>query len=267
MPAEHSPVYTLSMIPDEAQTSYEYTFGPADCVELEGEKYPPPNLMQYGEPVENHRQSGRRDAETVTALMAQHGYRSGHILDYGCSNGRMTRWFSRFFTPENDVWGVDIHCRRVAWASYFLSDKASFLPVNTGYSLPFEDRYFAAQIFYSVFTHMNETWMTWLQEIRRVSRIGGLAFVTLHDESALSNLVRQGRPSLLLPQMKQLGIQFDEQEAGSMLFYRGEDRNVLQSFFSREFFLRHVSRYFEVPAIVENTMAGFQTLYVLRRKW
>ena len=258
-------VYFLSNSPQESGDSYEYTFGEQDFEKLDDEVYPSKQLMQYGESAKAHRASGRRDVEFMSNLLEKHAWSGGDVLDYGCSNGRMTRWLRTFLPNTDEIFGLDIDCRRVFWALRYLSNTATYLPCNTSYHLPFMDDKFSLVMFYSIFTHMDETAFAWLHELRRVTKVGGIALVTLHDHDAVKRLLE------ILPDESSLkkGVLNKVKEftatKNDLSFFRNDSGTVLQTFISKEIFTKCCAPGFEVVEVAPNTMGGFQSLYVLRR--
>ena len=75
---------------------------------------------------------------------------------------------------------------------------------NTAFpSLPLSDQYFDLVTAYSVFTHINETEISWLLELRRILKIGGIACITIHNDDfwlrmpdGFKKVVREFRPDI-----------------------------------------------------------------------
>jgi SAM-dependent methyltransferase len=103
----------------------------------------------------------------------------GHILEFGCADGRMLRWL-RHLASDREVWGTDIHAGRISWCKQNLGPPFHFLTNTTVPHLPFEDRHFGFIFAGSVFTHIDDLADAWFAELRRILRPGGKLFVTVH---------------------------------------------------------------------------------------
>lgn len=115
------------------------------------------------------------------------------LLDFGCGWGRFTRLFQRE-VKEGGLYGVDPWnyainlCRtHFPFAGFVQSD---FLP-----PLRFRDNTFDVVVAYSVFSHLVEhAALSWINELSRVLRPGGLLIVTTHGPWVMDNVnsVRSG---------------------------------------------------------------------------
>ncbi len=107
------------------------------------------------------------------------------IMDFGCSSGRVLRHFHTDAAKTKwKLTGVDVSARRIEWMRrHFPRDinvyTGTFLPI-----LPFEDNSLDVIYGMSVFTHIKYLWDTWLLELRRVLKPGGLLMQSIHTEHA-----------------------------------------------------------------------------------
>jgi len=256
--------YSLSNAPTDAADSYEYVFTDEDFEQVEGEKYPTKRFMAYAEPVQAHINSGLRDVRILREILNKYSWIGGNVLDYGCSNGRMTRLLKDHIPEAQEVFGMDIDCRRVFWALNYISEKANFIPCNSSYHLPFSDQYLSLVTFYSMFTHFDESAFAWLQELRRVLTVGGVALITLHDHEALKNLEKFPDHTPIKKGVQKHIKEFTN-EKSDLSFFQDHTGTVLQTFISRKMFEKCCSNSFRILETRPNTMGGFQTLYVLQK--
>jgi SAM-dependent methyltransferase len=104
------------------------------------------------------------------------------FLDFGVGVGRLARLFKGF---EGRYVGVDIDADNIAWVSRNYPHVEA-VQTEPGAPLPFRSRLFDGIAAISVFSHLNEADHSfYLEELRRVSRPGAAAFVTVHGERAL----------------------------------------------------------------------------------
>jgi SAM-dependent methyltransferase len=128
--------------------------------------------------------SGGSQAGYLRSLLADVGRPIDEIdaiLDFGCGCGRITRWFSDL--PTVQINGCDYNGELVAWCDANLD----FIQVaRTGLHppLPYTDESFDFLYAFSVFTHLSvELAESWIAELRRVVRPGGLVWFTVHGAS------------------------------------------------------------------------------------
>jgi SAM-dependent methyltransferase len=137
----------------------------------------------YGFTEDEYLAAGREHTEAMLGILRSAGAdpdTCARVLDFGCAGGRMLRWFPRFDGAER--WGVDIRGESIAWCQQHLSPPMLFAATTTLPHLPFEDGYFDLVYCGSVFTHIIDMPDTWLLELRRVTRPGGLLYVTISDK-------------------------------------------------------------------------------------
>jgi ubiquinone/menaquinone biosynthesis C-methylase UbiE len=105
-----------------------------------------------------------------------------HILDFGCGCGRLARMFKGH---PYKISGCDIDVRHVEW----ISKNLDFMDVKLSSvipPIPFDDNEMDAVISISIFTHLTEKSQDdFLAELSRVTRPGGILFLTVHGAQAL----------------------------------------------------------------------------------
>ena len=105
------------------------------------------------------------------------------ILEWGCSTGRVLRHWQDI-AEDTRVWGCDIDAGSIEWCAQHLTPTFRFFQATTRPSLPIPDSTFDFIYGISIFTHISELIESWLLELRRITRPGGIVLVTIHDESS-----------------------------------------------------------------------------------
>src|SRR4029453_4095207 len=185
--------------------------------DTQAEELPVPPLSlssRWGRNTESYLRGGRNDAETILAHLAEvdvtvePGFR---VLDFGCAEGRVLRFFPR--RPESELWGVDINAERIAWAQQHLPAPFRFATTTTAPHLPFEDNYF--DLVYAVSSSpLTAGAGAGLLEVRRVLRPGGPASPTIHDERTVELLLGAYRENPTHAYMVDLVRKFGEGTGG-----------------------------------------------------
>src|SRR5215204_3039384 len=78
---------------------------------------------KYGKTPDEYLASGRRDTQQMLDILSQGGApveALGHILEFGCGDGRMIRWLEHL-AGDREIWGVDINATRIFWCKQNLS--------------------------------------------------------------------------------------------------------------------------------------------------
>ncbi len=152
---------------------------------------------KYGKTADEYLASGKRDLQDMLDILDRAGVSletSGHILEFGCGDGRMIRWLEHL-AGDREVWGTDIDSGRIIWCKQNLSPPFHFITTTTVPHLPFEDRFFGFIYAGSVFTHIDDLADTWIAELRRVLRPGGKLFITVHLKNDIALLNDRYRDS------------------------------------------------------------------------
>jgi len=111
----------------------------------------------------------------------QYGVELGGVYDFGCASGRVLRHFA-VQRPETKIFGSDINKRHIDWVNKYLPSNIIAFCNTSIPTLPMKDEAVDLVTAFSVFTHIEAFDMTWLMELHRILRPGGLAWVTIHSD-------------------------------------------------------------------------------------
>lgn len=199
----------------------------------------------------------------LLALAAPYGVTGGNYFDFGGSTGRVFRHF-HFQSEDWTVWSSDFKMTSVDWnLQNFPSQIMAFQGVYFPF-LPIEDRTFDLISAMSVFTHIDETETSWLLELRRIMKPGGIAVVTIHNEDTWQNMnpmlrevIERYSPDLakqpILPQGR------------SVSNFRNDDPYRCNTFHSNDYIQRQWGRFFDVKDII-NRASGAQAAVILQKR-
>jgi len=102
-----------------------------------------------------------------------------HVLEFGCGCGRVLRHLVPL-SAAHHLYGTDIDQEAVSWCCQNLPS------ISCGVNAPmppldYKDGTFDLIYAFSVFTHLNEEFQfTWLRELKRVLKRGGILIATTH---------------------------------------------------------------------------------------
>lgn len=180
------------------------------------------------------------------------------VLDFGCGCGRVTRPTRRRLGPGPKLHGIDIDPEAIEWARANYGSLADF---RVGPAMP--PTTYAADTFdliygISVFTHLPEDMQfAWLDELRRITRPGGVLLLTTHGE-----LFLQRRPEWASdPLAVRRGF----------VYRAGGDTPGLPGFYqdsyhSHEYIRREWGERFEVLHITPAGLDEWQDVVVLQKR-
>jgi SAM-dependent methyltransferase len=116
------------------------------------------------------------------------------VLDFGCGCGRTIRWFLQYDSAE--FHGVDVDEEAIDWCKRHLR-RGHFLATAPTPPLPYPPGHFDVIYCLSVFTHLNESMQdSWLLELRRILKPGGMILLTIYGASASQELDIAGQTEL-----------------------------------------------------------------------
>ena len=202
--------------------------------------------------------SGLELLEALRSAFHRHAHSLGRVLDWGCGTGRLSALLLTHCQPD-ELAGCDLVSDSIAWCTEQWPE-ATFRTSELYPPLPWPDGHFNTVVGNSVFTHLErDTQTRWLQELHRILRPGGRAFVTVHGEFAAAHSQHGSLESALA--------------AADILDHYPDDilDDVIPTGYYRAVFQtethtrRKFSRFFEVEEYRSGGMGHYQDLVVLRR--
>ena len=194
----------------------------------------------------------------------------GPVLDFGCGPGRGLRCLLRH-ALDLEAAGCDVDAAAIAWCREAFPF-GEFQINGEHPPLGWADASFGLVFSVSVFSHLGEAnHLTWLQELRRVLRPGGLAILTIHGEHALRRVIEEPEVFEMI-EVDRPGFEAARNEAqgahgfGFVPQPRGHLTTDLYgvAFMSREYVAREWSRHFEIVDHRVAAIDDWQDAIVLR---
>lgn len=228
---------------------------------------PPPHLMEYQESEQVYLNSGFRLSMKIRKTLAGNGIEIGEFkraLEFGCSNSRVLRHFEDL-AKLNSYYGCDINANTILWNIENLSPPFQYFVSTTLPSLPVRDGFFDFVYACSVFTHMDDMFFTWLMEMKRIVKPGGHLFLTFLNEPS----IQFGLDNPNYPVGKQIAANrelIDDLLAGKYNMVVIHRDSYSMTYIRHEYLKQRLSMMFDITAVVEETMAGHQTGFLLRNR-
>jgi SAM-dependent methyltransferase len=150
--------------------------------------YPPLSLIQRtghvgnDNPEEAYDKIGRGIREIIESMLpAAWTWDGAGVLDFGCGAGRVLRHFLAE-TERAEFWGCDIDVSSIRWVERNLCPPFNAFICHEKPGLPIPDGFFSLIYAISVFTHLTDHSTSWLLELHRTLKSGGLLFATFLGE-------------------------------------------------------------------------------------
>lgn len=227
----------------------------------------------YAQNEESYLNGGKTQARIFREAATKHGvaFQAGQrILDFGCSGGRVLRWFEEEAYSGVECWGCDIDAAAIDWSQKNLMPPFKFFTNSTSPHLPFRDSFFDLIFAGSVFTHIKDMATIWLLELARCIKKDGVGIFTITDENSLEtlyNLVKERGASAPDGAKYVVENNITKQTLQDHGFIsRDSSPWWLGTLYSRDFFIRRATIAFDILE-VKNNMKGYQSGYVLRPKY
>lgn len=201
---------------------------------------------------------GKRCSEDIQAALEKIGKNLDSfrdILDFGCGCGRTLLWFEDRSRSSN-LYGTDIDAEAISWCR----DNLDFAAFGVNDPLPplrQPSGKFDLVYAISVFTHLNEEYQfRWLEELRRVTKPGGIVLLTVHGRHARKGLAREDV--------------IDIEKKGFKFIFSSTMKGIFPEWYqnayhTRRYVRRRYSKYFDVLDYIPRGVGGRQDMVVLRR--
>jgi SAM-dependent methyltransferase len=222
--------------------------------------YSPEDEMQYLE-------WGKYDYEMLMNLISEYCQldKKSAILDFGCSSGRVLRHFEKIATTNDwSLFGCDIQnaaiesMRADNWPQNFNIFTSTAIP-----HLPLEDSSIDFIYSFSVFTHTKYLWDSWLLELKRILKPGGIMMHTVHLEDAWE-FYYKNRSQKWVTDNHTPDVYLKPRMDVDYLMYG--DATTSQVFWRKEVLVNYWSRYLELIDVLPPTEEySFQNRVVLRK--
>jgi SAM-dependent methyltransferase len=236
----------------------------------DGLPIPPKRLWErWGHTAEEYLDSGRADVGRMLTILSDAGAPPetfARVLDLGCAEGRMLRFFPRSDSAE--LWGVDINAERISWAQQHLPAPFRFATTTSAPHLPFEDNSFDLVYGISVFTHISDLADAWFLEVLRVLRPGGHTYQTIHDRHSVEVLLGRYGDGHEHGYMVDLLRQFEADTGGlsqDWVYFTILADPAAQVFYDANFLVEKWSLFADCLK-VELEATGYQTAVVFRKR-
>jgi SAM-dependent methyltransferase len=146
---------------------------------------PPPELAEYvgdrnrPDPVGSYLAAGSALRAAILDLLPDDwSFEGRRVLDFGCGSGRVLR----HFLPQAEaaeLHGCDIHGPSIEWIQANLSPSIEAVQSREKPPLPFPNGNFDLIWTMSVFTHLTDTWSSWLLELHRILAPDGILIASI----------------------------------------------------------------------------------------
>ncbi|HUE88296.1 MAG TPA: methyltransferase domain-containing protein [Vicinamibacterales bacterium] len=213
-----------------------------------GVAVPPGWLMQtvVGSPsAENFIHSSHSIAAMIVDAATPHisDRATWRILDFGCGCGRLSRALPLYH--QSEIVGCDLQVSAINWCNQWLD--GTFFVGRQSPPLPLPDSEFDLLVAISVLTHLSEEDQdAWLGEWSRVTRPGGILFVTFRSEAYLQLSEPDRLKAVQSGWARTGGIAYSRSDYWVEVFpeYYGS------TYHSEKYVRSHWQRYFDVLDIV-----------------
>jgi SAM-dependent methyltransferase len=188
------------------------------------------------------------------------------VLDFGGSTGRVSRHFLTE-RPGTHVTVAEVNVNYVSWINTYGGSRFKAVKTGSDCTIPVGENEFDFAFGISVFTHINDGELEWLNELSRVVKPEGLIYLTilsdhswkLIDPETLHQIIKgENNPSLAAA----IGHDLPANRCAVQLEYEG-DSNNWNTFHSTRFIKRKWARVASVERIIHSAH-GYQSAVILR---
>ncbi len=206
---------------------------------------------------------GHDDYITTRNLAVNNGITSGRYFDFGGSTGRVFRHFL-FQEDVWEVWSSDFNSASVDWNMRHMPTSLKCCLNNYYPNLPLESNYFDLITAFSVFTHLDETEIGWLLELRRIAKPNGIVIVTIANQFTWER--RQGNVLRTIEQFRPDLLATAVLPSGKHVITFRTDSPYRCTVFTTDDYIRSVwGRYFSVIDIISGAHSN-QAIVILAKK-
>jgi len=222
--------------------------------------------LYYGPNHYNYWASGIRDYLQIRDWLDTHAIVVETALDIGCASGRVIRHF-HYQSDFDKVMGCDINRLHVDWVIRYLPKEITVFQNTSIPYLPLPDESVDLVTAFSVFTHIESFDTTWLMELRRILRPGGIAWLTVDSDRTW----REIKPSWPLydplnrhsEYQKHAGL--SDVPADRQVYRWSDEKSYSANIFYREKYLRGAWGRFMSFIDMFPAIPFFQDIVVLRK--
>ncbi|QNA43841.1 class I SAM-dependent methyltransferase [Lacibacter sediminis] len=187
------------------------------------------------------------------------------VLDFGCASGRVLRHFALQSTTVS--WGCDINENHVLWCNKYLPNNSIVFQNTSLPHLQIADNFLDLIYCLSVFTHIESFETSWLCELNRILKPGGIAYITIHDENSWQIMPKDwgvGYAVINHPEFNEewLTAGFPNEKFISRW---QNNKSYTSNVFYRLSYIEHVwSKFFSIKEIIPNG-SNYQTVLILQK--
>jgi SAM-dependent methyltransferase len=215
---------------------------------------PPADIKEYETSDVEHLETGKSDCRAIVNALERHNVEIGElgrIFEFGCADCRILRHFLDY--PALSLFGADIQYEKINWCIANLPG-INLIVNNAAPPLPFADGFFGLVYAGSVFTHLTIYHTAWMAELARVTKHGGYAYITFHDEDFAKKLAAEAKTGELLRTRPYWSYRLQDRNLVDILSKCDFDYlstcyyhdNQAQVFMSKRYIGRFTSPYFEL---------------------
>jgi SAM-dependent methyltransferase len=187
------------------------------------------------------------------------------ILDLGCGVGRFMFAFKDHLSPNQRIWGCDVHKECADWCRANIPF-AETMHTNIDPPLPYANSQFDLVYALSVYTHLRlDMQFQWAWEIHRVLRPGGVLFGTFHGPFFFPEFFQAYRTAAKQGELATFGS--DGLFAFISFFGKNEDEGQVDvaAAHTPGFFQEQFSAFEICKRTPQSILAAGQDLYIIRK--
>jgi SAM-dependent methyltransferase len=235
---------------------------PDTIIARDGLPLPPQHLWkEYGTTEERYLELADLHTSSMLSILRAAGFDldagQKRILDFGCAAGPMLRRLKQY-ADTNTLWGTDIDANCIDWCRRHLP-MFRFATNSTAPHLPFEDRSFDLVYVGSVFSHIVEAADSWLLELARILKPGGLLYASIHDREFIENTLLHAPDWRFSKEIKR---RMPASDFAMFVLGSGPNSNV---FYERKYFLTMAQPAFDLVSANDRAY-GNQSVMLLRKR-